>query len=116
MGEAAARAGDVTFRDWRAKFSDYSPDHEASHQCQAEWSAAYNADPGGKQRKLLPFLLSPTCENSLAQQIVYKSLVGRSTAERRASLIEAIEHRKQTTVTEAAAAEFAADALMRFIR
>ncbi|SFJ81481.1 TIR domain-containing protein [Bosea sp. OK403] len=88
----------------------YSPDYEASHQCQAEWSAAYNADPAGEQRKLLPFLLRPTRLNPLAQQIVYKSLVGLSTAERRAAIIEAIEHRKQTTVMEAAAAELAAAA------
>ncbi|HEY5795446.1 MAG TPA: TIR domain-containing protein [Bosea sp. (in: a-proteobacteria)] len=88
----------------------YSPEYEASHQCQAEWSAAYNADPSGEQRKLLPFLLRPTRLNPLAQQVVYKSLVGLSTAARRAAIIEAIEHRKQTTVVKAAAAELAAAA------
>lgn len=88
----------------------YSPEYESSNQCQAEWSAAYNADPGGEKRKLLPFLLRPTRLNPLAQQIVYKSLVGLSATERRAAIIEAIEHRKQKTVMEMAAAELAAAA------
>jgi hypothetical protein len=88
----------------------YSPDYEASHQCQAEWSAAYNADPGGEKRKLLPFLLRPTRLNPLAQQIVYKSLVGLSVAERRAAIIEAIEHRSGASTMGATVAALAASA------
>lgn len=86
----------------------YSPGYEASEHCQAEWSAAYNADPGGEKRKLLPFLLKPTRLNRLAQQIVYKSLVGRSVAERRAAIIEAIEHVGITSAGRAVAAIAAA--------
>jgi hypothetical protein len=86
----------------------YSPEYEASHQCQAEWSTAYNADPGGEKRKLLPFLLRPTRLNPLAQQIVYKSLVGLSVAERRAAIIDAIEHRSGASTTRAAVDALAA--------
>jgi hypothetical protein len=87
----------------------YSPDYEASHQCQAEWSAAYSADPGGEKRTLLPFLLRPTRLSPLAQQIVYKSLVGLSVAKRRAAIIEAIEHRSGV-LTKIATAEILAAA------
>lgn len=73
----------------------YSPDYEASDHCQAEWSAAYNLDPGGAKRKLLPFMLRPTELNPLARQIVYKSLVGLSADERRRAILEAIEYRPQ---------------------
>jgi len=87
----------------------YSPEYERSHQCQAEWSAAYNADPGGENRKFLPFLLRPTRLNPLAQQIVYKSLIGLSVAERRAAIIKAIEHRS-SALTMGAKVKVLADA------
>jgi TIR domain len=32
-----------------------SPAYQRSDHCQAEWSAAYNVDPGGQKRKLVPF-------------------------------------------------------------
>ena len=47
-----------------------SPNCESSDHCQAEWAAAYNADPAGRNRKLLPFLIRPTNLNPLARQII----------------------------------------------
>lgn len=88
----------------------YSPEYEASPQCQAEWSAAYNADPSGEKRKLLPFLLRPTRLSPLAQQVVYKSLVGLSPRGRHEAIIEAIRHNPQHKRREVVAAELAASA------
>ena len=68
----------------------YSPEYESSDHCQAEWSAAYNSDPSGKNRKLIPFLLRPTTLNSLARQVAYKSLVGLSKEARKKAILEAI--------------------------
>jgi len=68
----------------------YSPEYENSDHCQAEWSAAYNSDPSGKKRKLIPFLLRPTALNSLARQVAYKSLVGLSKEARKAAILDAI--------------------------
>ena len=68
----------------------YSPEYENSDHCQAEWSAAYNSDPSGRKRKLIPFLLHPTALNSLARQVAYKSLVGLSKEERKAAILDAI--------------------------
>jgi hypothetical protein len=68
----------------------YSPDYESSDHCRAEWSAAYNADPSGKDRKLVPFMLRPTTLNSLARQVVYKSLVGLTKEQRKAAILAAI--------------------------
>ncbi|WP_162009705.1 toll/interleukin-1 receptor domain-containing protein [Methylocystis heyeri] len=68
----------------------YSPNYEKSDHCQAEWSAAYNSDPSGRQRKLIPLLLRPTALNPLARQIVYKSLVGLSKEQRGVAILEAI--------------------------
>ena len=68
----------------------YSPEYEKSDHCQAEWSAAYNSDPSGKNRKLVPLLLRPTALNSLARQVVYKSLMGLSKEQRKAAILDAI--------------------------
>jgi hypothetical protein len=68
----------------------YSPEYDKSDHCQAEWSAAYNSDPSGKKRKLIPFLLRPTALNSLARQVAYKSLVGLSKEARKAAILDAI--------------------------
>ncbi len=73
----------------------YSPDYEASAQCQAEWSAGYNADPAGAERKLVPFLLRPTPLNALARQVVYRSLVGLDAAKRRGAVIDALSSLSQ---------------------
>lgn len=70
-----------------------SPDYEASDHCQAEWAAAYNADPGSVKGKLLPFLVRPTELNPLARQIVYVDLVGKSKAERRLRILEALDYK-----------------------
>ena len=68
----------------------YSPEYENSDHCQAEWSAAYNSDPSGKKRKLIPFLLRPTALNSLARQVAYKSLIGLSKEARKTAILDAI--------------------------
>lgn len=81
----------------------YSPAYEQSAQCQAEWSAAYNADPAGARRKILPFLLHPTQLNALARQIVYRSLVGMTMDERRRAVLEAISQQPQMAKAETVA-------------
>lgn len=68
----------------------YSEDYQTSDHCQAEWAAAYNLDPSGKKRKLIPLLLKPTPLNPLAQQLVYKSLVGLTGEARRNAIFDAI--------------------------
>jgi hypothetical protein len=68
----------------------YSPDYQASEHCQAEWAAAYNADPSGARRKLVAFLLQPTALTPLARQIVHRSLVGLSEDQRKAAVLDAI--------------------------
>ena len=68
----------------------YSPHYMQSKHCQAEWNAAYNADPTGEKRKLLPFLIKPTALPPLTMQVVYQSLVGMSAEQRRQAILEAI--------------------------
>lgn len=85
----------------------YSPHYEASGHCQAEWAAAYNADPSGAGQKLVPLLLQPTSLNALARQVVYKSLVGLADSARRDAVIEAITHRPQKRPPEILKAELA---------
>ncbi|MCO6178842.1 toll/interleukin-1 receptor domain-containing protein [Ciceribacter sp. RN22] len=69
-----------------------SPDYVVSEHCRAEWAAIYNADPIGRKRKLVSFLLRPAELNRLARQIVYKSLVGLPREERRRAVLDAIHH------------------------
>ncbi|PZR84288.1 MAG: hypothetical protein DLM68_13075, partial [Hyphomicrobiales bacterium] len=69
-----------------------SPDYVASDHCQAEWSAAYAADPGGTRRKLVPMLIAPCDLNPLAKQIVYISLVGLSRADAATAILMAVGH------------------------
>lgn len=68
-----------------------SPAYEHSHNCQAEWSAAYYEDPGSQHGKIIPFQIAEGELNPLARQIVYKSLVGLSADLRRAAVLDAIE-------------------------
>ncbi|RNJ51004.1 toll/interleukin-1 receptor domain-containing protein [Methylocystis hirsuta] len=67
-----------------------SPDYEESDHCQAEWAAAYNRDPGGAGRKILPLLLRQTKLSSLASQIVFVNLVGLSGEARRQAILRAL--------------------------
>ena len=67
-----------------------SPEYEKSDHCQAEWSAAYNADPGGTDRRLVQFLIQ-ACELSpLAKQIVYQQLIGISAADASKAILRAV--------------------------
>jgi hypothetical protein len=70
----------------------YSPEYQASAHCQAEWNAAYNSDPAGNIRTILPFLLRPTELSSLAKQIVYVSLVGLREEARRERILQAMRY------------------------
>lgn len=77
----------------------YSEDYQVSDHCQAEWAAAYNLDPSGKKRKLVPLLLRPTPLNPLAQQLVYKSLVGLTGDARRDAILEAISPQRSVPLS-----------------
>lgn len=67
-----------------------SPAYVASKQCQAEWNAAYNRDPSGERRYLVPILVEKTELPPLVRQIVYKSIVDLSGDARRKAVLEAI--------------------------
>ena len=69
-----------------------SNDYEKSDHCQAEWAAGYNADSGGRTRKLVPLLIRPANLNPLAKQIVYRHLIGLSPLDAAAAILEAIGH------------------------
>ncbi|MDO1582384.1 toll/interleukin-1 receptor domain-containing protein [Rhizobium oryzicola] len=75
-----------------------SPAYFSSKQCQAEWSAAYNRDPSGELRYLVPILIEKTELPPLAKQIVYKSIVGLSGDARRNAVLEAIGKLKRSEV------------------
>jgi hypothetical protein len=79
----------------------YSPNYQASEHCRAEWAAAYNSDPSGAKRKLVPFLLAPTALDPLARQVVYKTLVGLTETQRKAAILEAIGPRSPPRNAEA---------------
>jgi hypothetical protein len=68
-----------------------SPDYEKSDHCQSEWAAAYNLDPRGADAKIIPFLLRPTELSPLARQIVYTDLSSLQEAERRATILAAVQ-------------------------
>jgi TIR domain-containing protein len=78
-----------------------SPSYAKSDHCQAEWSAAYNADPGGAARKLVQLLIKPTDLPPLAKQIVYKHLIGLSAPDAAKAVLEAVGHRDLITVVPA---------------
>nr|WP_255602462.1 toll/interleukin-1 receptor domain-containing protein [Polymorphobacter megasporae] len=71
----------------------YSPAYERSDHCQAEWSAAYNEDPGGLKRKIVAFMFQPTALNLLARQIVYTSLIGFNKTRRANAVLQAIGYK-----------------------
>jgi len=73
-----------------------SPNYVASDHCQAEWSAAYNDDPSGEKRRLVPLLIDPADLAPLARQIVFKSLVGLSKEEQAEAILDAIAPRPDT--------------------
>jgi hypothetical protein len=68
----------------------YSPNYEKSEHCQAEWSAAYNDDPGSVKTRIIPFLITPTELSPLARQIVYTSLVGLDDESKKTAILRAI--------------------------
>jgi hypothetical protein len=67
-----------------------SPAYFKSDHCQAEWSAAFNADPVGTARKLVPILIRATELPPLAVQIVHTSLIGLSSADAARTILQAI--------------------------
>jgi TIR domain len=67
-----------------------SPGYVKSDHCQAEWSAAFNTDPGGAARRLVPFLICPADLPPLARQIVYKPLIGLSSADAASVILQAV--------------------------
>jgi len=63
-----------------------------SDHCQAEWSAAFNSDPSGEKRKLIPLIVSPVELPPLARQIISKSLIGLSPLDAGMAVLQAIGH------------------------
>ena len=67
-----------------------SPHYVSSDHCQAEWASAYNADPGGNQRKIIPFLIRATELDPLSKQIVHVSLYGLDKQEAREKILRSL--------------------------
>jgi hypothetical protein len=67
-----------------------SPAYIKSEHCQAEWSAAFHADPAGTARKLVQFLVHPAELLPLARQIVHVPLIGLSSADAASAILRAI--------------------------
>lgn len=67
-----------------------SPQYVASKFCQAEWNAAYLADPLGQGRKIVPLLIEAADLAPLAASRVYKSLVGLTSEQAVAAILEAV--------------------------
>lgn len=78
----------------------YSPSYERSGHCQAEWSFAYNRDPGSSAAAIIPFLVSPTELSPLAQQVVYTPLTGLNKRQRKAAIIKAIKSSPRSRTRE----------------
>lgn len=67
-----------------------SPQYVASKFCQAEWNAAYLADPLGQGRKIVSLLIEAADLAPLAASRVYKSLVGLTSEQAVAAILEAV--------------------------
>lgn len=68
----------------------YTPEYMQSKHCQAEWSAAYNSDPDGSKRRLIPLLFKKTELGPLQRQVVYTDVSALSGSERQSALRAAI--------------------------
>jgi hypothetical protein len=66
-----------------------SADYWNSPQCQAEWTWAYNYDPSGKKRFMIPLKIRECDLKPLAKQIVYQSLIDRSQDEATKAILQA---------------------------
>jgi hypothetical protein len=71
-----------------------SPAYEASDHCQAEWVSFYNRDPSGRERRIIALLVRETSLNSLAKQVVYKSLIGLTPEQRKKAILDVVAPRK----------------------
>jgi len=72
----------------------YSPNYVESKPCEAEWNAAFALDPTGSKRKIIPFMLEATKLPALANQVIYKSLVGLDQAARKQAILDSIQPEK----------------------
>ena len=79
----------------------YSEDYWASDYCQQEWNAAITYDPRGKERKIVPFLISEYAIPPLARPLVYKNLIGLNNEEFQKAVLEAIENDSVITSEQA---------------
>lgn len=69
-----------------------SPNYVASDHCQAEWSAAYNDDPTGEKRKLVPLLIEHADLPPLMRQVVHVPLGGLTAQDAAKAILGAIGH------------------------
>lgn len=66
-----------------------SPDYLASLFTEAEWAAAFAADPSGKERKLIPIRVRICEPPGLLKALVYCDLLGLSEQSARAAILRA---------------------------
>ena len=67
-----------------------SPSSLASEYAQKEWNTAVAADPGGKERKLIPVRVAECEPDAMLQTIVTIDFVGRDEEGARAALLEGL--------------------------
>jgi tetratricopeptide (TPR) repeat protein len=70
-----------------------SPAYLAAEYTQAEWAAAFGADPRGVARKLIPVRVAPCKPAGLLRSLIYIDLVGLSAEEASAALLGGLAER-----------------------
>ncbi len=70
-----------------------SPAYLAAEYTQAEWAAAFSADPRGAARKLIPVRVTPCEPTGLLGPVIYIDLVGLSAEEAAAALLGGLAER-----------------------
>ena len=77
-----------------------SPSYLTSEWCYAEWSAAFNSDPDGSRRVLLPFRVRDCSPTPLFRTRVYTDLFGLPKSEALSRMLEAINPVSDCGTTE----------------
>lgn len=76
-----------------------------SKHVRAEWAAAYNADPTGEKRKLIPVRVKPlTVPRGLLGQIVYVDLLGLGEEDATSAILGALAERRGSGATRSPSA------------
>jgi hypothetical protein len=86
-----------------------------SDACEAEWNYFFNKDRKSSSRLIVHLLFEDSDLLPLQQQIVYTNLIGKKRTDRRALIIEAINHEPKT-YSQAEAREALANSASPFVK